>query len=266
MKSVTGSAVFEAYMETVCPTYPLYPYQRQVLCDILKIVASGRDRVVLPDRRVVAHLPTGAGKTRIACHVAAHLLNEAESEGKLVVWLASTEELCEQASEDLAVAWSHLGNRQVTISRYWGAASHSLNNLSEGFLVASLAKLWAVGSRRPGLLTQLARSVAAVVFDEAHQAVARTYRFITEQLVTYNPPLLGLTATPGRTSGIRAQDYDLAEMFNHNKVSIDPRGHGSPVTYLIRQEYIAEPEFIRVAVDANVDSLVTRAFRVGSAA
>ncbi len=243
----------ETQTETVSPKYPLYPYQRQVLGDLLRILGSGRDHVVAPNRRVVAHLPTGAGKTRIACHAAAFLLNESESEGKLVVWLASTEELCEQAAEDLSLAWSHLGNRDVNIHCYWGTAAQSLDNLSEGFLVAGLPKLWAVGSRTPGLLTQVARSVVGVIFDEAHQAVARTYRFITEQLMTYHPPLLGLTATPGRSLRLGDEDYDLAEMFDENKVTIDPKGHASPVIYLIRQGYLAEPEFIPVTVEMDTE-------------
>ena len=234
------------------PGYPLYPYQRQVLGDLIQILSDPRKKLgVSPGRRAVAHLPTGAGKTRIACHAAAHLLNLPESEGKLVVWLASSEELCEQAAEDLALAWSYLGNRRVDMHRYWGSATVSLENLGEGFLVAGLPKLWAVGSRSPGLLTKLARSVAGVIFDEAHQAVARTYRFITEQLVAYQPPLLGLTATPGRSLHLRGQDYDLSEMFHENKISIDPKGHGSPVVFLIRQGYLAEPEFISVNVEMN---------------
>lgn len=247
-----ASAAFERRSDSVTPIYPLYPYQRQVLGDLLGIIGAGNSDLVARDRRVVAHLPTGAGKTRVACHAAAHLLNGAQSEGKLVVWLASSEELCEQASESLATAWSYLGNRQVHVHRYWGSASSNLDNLSEGFLVAGLPKLWAVGSRQPGFLGNIARMTAGVIFDEAHQAVARTYRFITDQLVAHNPPLLGLTATPGRSSQPGDEDYELAEMFNENKVTIDPQGHGSPVIYLIREGYLAEPEFIPVQVETDV--------------
>ncbi len=168
------------------------------------------------------------------------------------MWLASSEELCEQAAESLAAAWAYLGNRQVHVHRYWGSASSNLDNLSEGFLVAGLPKLWAVGSRQPGFLGNISRATAGVIFDEAHQAVARTYRFITDQLVAHNPPLLGLTATPGRSSQPGDEDYELAEMFNENKVAIDPQGHGSPVIYLIREGYLAEPEFIPVQVDMEV--------------
>lgn len=250
MKNAKGFVVSKTHRTPLSPAYPLFPYQRQVLGDLLRLLIGSRGNSDLSTgQRVVAHLPTGAGKTRIACHAAAHLLNLPESEGKLVVWLASSEELCEQAAEDLHVAWSHLGNRQVHIHRYWGSATPSLDSLSEGFLVAGLPKLWAVGSRSPGFLTNLARRVAGVIFDEAHQAIARTYQFITEQLVAFQPPLLGLTATPGRSLHLRGQDYDLSEMFHENKVTIDAQGHESPIVYLIRQGYLAEPEFIPVTIE-----------------
>ena len=66
-----------------------------------------------PERRAIVHLPTGAGKTRIAAHAACHLLNEKDTDNSLVIWLASTEELCEQAAEELSRAWTYLGLRDA---------------------------------------------------------------------------------------------------------------------------------------------------------
>ena len=101
-------------------------------------------------------------------------------------------------------------------------------------------------------MQSLAEITAGVIFDEAHQAIARTYRYLTEQLLSYEPPLLGLTATPGRSAAIDDPDYELAEMFGTSKVTIDPRGHGNPVTYLIRQGYLADPEFVPVEITTQV--------------
>ena len=41
-------------------------------------------------------------------------------------------------------------------------------------------------------------------------------------------------------------------MFNHTKVSIDPRGHDSPVTYLIQNGYLADPRFVPISFDSGV--------------
>ena len=219
------------------PAYGLHPYQRQVYRDILTALD-------MPERRVVAHLPTGAGKTRVASHVACHMLNARDDATGLVIWLASTEELCEQAAETLEHAWQHLGQRNAVMNRFWGGHRIDLRQIEGGFLVAGLAKLWAVASQDNTWSPHLAQRTAGVIFDEAHQAVAKTYSFLTEQLIGSHTPLLGLTATPGRTASVSDEDYALAEMFAHKKVSIDPKGHDSPVTYLIANGYLAEPRFV----------------------
>ncbi len=236
--------VFETHAETVSPKYPLYPYQRQVLADIVRALS-------LPERRAVAHLPTGAGKTRIAAHTACHLLNEKDTDNSLVIWLAATEELCEQAADQLSDAWTYLGRRDACIHRHWGSRSLDLRRLPSGFLVTGLAKLRSATFQDNTLLAHLAHCAAAVIFDEAHQAVAETYSFITEQLCSVRPPLLGLTATPGRTTNLTDADYRLANMFNHKKVSIDPKGHDSPVTYLIQNRYLADPRFVPISFNSN---------------
>ena len=229
---------------TVSPKYPLYPYQRQVLADTIHALSS-------PERRAVVHLPTGAGKTRIASHTACHLLNEKDTDESLVFWLAATEELCEQAADQLSEAWTYLGRRNVCIHRYWGSQSLDLRCLSTGFLVTGLAKLRSTACQDNTLLAHLAHCAAGVIFDEAHQAVAKTYSFITEQLCSLRPPLLGLTATPGRTADLMDADYRLASMFNHKKVSIDPRGYDNPVTYLIQNRYLADPRFVPICFDSD---------------
>ena len=238
--------------ETVKPLYPLHPYQRQVLSDIIRALETG-------ERRVVAHLPTGAGKTRVASHVACHMLNNADDDKSVVVWLASTEELCEQAADELATAWSRLGRRETRVHRNWGQLSVDLRRLSSGFLVSGLQKLRASALRDNTLLAHVAQRTAALIFDEAHQAVANTYSFMTEQLCSARPPLLGLTATPGRTSSIDDADYRLADMFRHNKVTIDSRGHGNPVTYLIQNRFLADARFVQVEFESESDMITPSA-------
>ena len=238
--------MFETDSATVKPEYPLHPYQRQVLADIIRALSC-------PERRTVAHLPTGAGKTRIATHAACYLLNAKDTNDSLIIWLASTEELCEQAAEELSRAWRYLGLRDVCIHRYWGNWSLDLRNLASGFLVSGLAKLRAAVFQDHTLLAHLAHCAASVIFDEAHQAVAPTYSFITEQLCSVRPPLLGLTATPGRTANLTDADYQLASMFGHNKVSINARGYDSSVTYLIQNHYLANVRFIPIKFNSDTE-------------
>ena len=145
----------------------------------------------------------------------------------------------------------HLGLRNVHINRYWGNHSLNLRKIPSGFLVTGLAKLRSASTSDHTLLAHLATHASAVIFDEAHQAIAQTYSFVTEQLCSTRPPLLGLTATPGRTSKLTDADFQLASMFNHTKVSIDPRGHDSPVTFLIQNKYLASPHFVPISFDSD---------------
>lgn len=237
--------------EALEASYSLFPYQRQVFHDILDVLLPSNTRA--GRGRVVAHLPTGAGKTRIACYVACALLNHRFGEDRTVIWLASTEELCEQAAESLSTAWNHVGNREISIQKFWGSDNEGLAEIKEGFLVAGLPKLWALASKQTGFLSPSANAAAGVIFDEAHQAVAPTYSFIAEQLTAYGAPLLGLTATPGRGYRMSEEDYDLAEMFDNHKVSICPRGHPSPVTYLIKNQFLADPDFVTVPTVSGVE-------------
>ena len=236
--------------EIIQPNYRLYPYQEQVLHDLLELLIPPNPPQLGTGPRAIAHLPTGAGKTRLACHAACHLLNQRGNEDKILVWLAASEELCEQAAENLTTAWSYLGNRPARLQRYWGSA----NGLTRepGFLVTGLTKLYSASMNSRTLLISLATRTAAVIFDEAHQAIASTYQFITDQLLTYEPPLLGLTATPGRKAIPGEEDYRLAEMFNFRKVTIDPQGHPDPVTYLISQGYLADPQFTPITLTSEL--------------
>ena len=74
------------------------------------------------------------------------------------------------------------GSERLTYTRHWGHRSLDLRHLPGGFLVTGLSKLRAAASQDITLLTHLAHCAAAIIFDEAHQAVAATYAFITEQL------------------------------------------------------------------------------------
>ena len=238
---------------SICPGYGLYPHQRQVANDLMRFLAQGRHSEARPsEQRVVAHLPTGAGKTRVAAHVVSGLLNTSPHDDRgLVIWLASTAELCEQAAEELEEAWSYLGRWDATVYRLWGHQDSDISWVSGGFLVAGLGKLWAIGRRDRQPLIRLSSISAGIVFDEAHQAVAPTYESMVEALLWENPPLLGLTATPGRGSVHDPADIRLAGLFRSNKVTVNPQGHPNVIAYLIEGGYLAFPEFHQVSFQSD---------------
>ena len=173
--------------------YGLFLHQRQAQTEVLSALAG-------PDPRVILHMPTGAGKTRTALHVVAARLRQREP--SVVVWLAYSEELCEQAASEFETAWSHLGNRGLHVYRFWGPGRDlDIDDVNDGFMVAGLAKTVERAKRDGDFIARLADRTSLVIIDEAHQGTAHTYQFLLEYLVERHETtgLLGLTATPGRT-------------------------------------------------------------------
>ncbi len=216
------------------PGYGLFPHQRRALHE-------AADALDAPPHRVVLHMPTGAGKTRTAMHLVARHLCERKENG-LVVWLVYGEELCEQAASEFETAWAHLGDREVHIARFWG--DRALDVPTDGLVIASLPKLYAMAMRRVGDLAALARAATLVVVDEAHQAVAPTYALVIDALtVGTRTPLVGLTATPGRTWNDLDADEALSRFFGRRKVTLRVDGYTNPVDYLVTEGYLARARF-----------------------
>jgi superfamily II DNA or RNA helicase len=218
------------------PDYPLFEHQRNAAEQV-------RRKLTAAPRRVILHMPTGSGKTRTAMHIIADHFRSYES--AIVIWLAHSEELCEQAALEFQKAWSSLGNRELTIHRFWGNREINVDNLRDGFVVAGLAKLYSSIKTNQQIIIRLGSKASLVIIDEAHSAIAETYKLLLETLLVQNldAALLGLTATPGRTWNDLNADEELAKFFRKQKVTLSIPGYDTPVDYLIEEGYLARPEF-----------------------
>jgi DNA repair protein RadD len=237
-------AVPLAFRNPSVPAYGLFPHQRRAARRIEKLLYSG-------ERRVVLHLPTGVGKTRTAMNLICDHLRRHEP--TVVVWLARGRELLEQAAAEFERAWATVGNRTVTVTRMWGDAPVDLNGITDGILVLGLEKAVAAAKADVTFLDRLTVRATLTVFDEAHQAIAPTYRRVVDALtLRSDASLLGLTATPGRTWADISEDEKLADFFARHKVTLEIDGYDNPVTALIEQGYLARPYFRTVAADSGI--------------
>ncbi len=229
---------------SVGPSYPLFEHQRVAVDECWKIL-NGPD-----ERRVMLHMPTGSGKTRTAMHAICRFL-VANEEG-LILWLANSEELCEQAAEEFQKAWSSLGNRDVTLGRFWGDRNEDAL-VEKGVIVAGLGKLYEFATRKTDTFLERTQRIGLVVFDEAHQAIAPTYREILDVILNRNPQtgLLGLSATPGRSYDDIEKDEELADFFYRKKVTLGIAGYDSPIEFLISEGYLAQPTFDQLLVEGG---------------
>ncbi|MGO4712244.1 DEAD/DEAH box helicase [Bradyrhizobium sp. 2TAF24] len=236
----------ESAERTVDPAYPLFAHQ-------LSVADRARDALLEHPHKALVHMPTGAGKTRTAMHLVCEWHNRAGD--RLVVWLAQSSELLEQAASEFERAWSSRGRSAATVYRYWGDYEPDLSHARSGFLVAGFAKLYALYRRDPNMILRLGDRATLTVVDEAHQAIAPTYRALISFISEKRPAnaLLGLTATPGRTWSDIAKDAELASFFDNRKITIEVGGYDNAVDFLIDRGFLARPTFrvLEIAADEH---------------
>lgn len=229
--------------------YPLRSYQ----IDCCRKINNLKNTSV---KRALLHLPTGAGKTRTAINFVCEYLRQHPK--TLVVWLADTVELCDQARNEFDKAWAVLGNCDLNSFAFYGKNDISLGGINSGFLVAGLQKFRAENATEERSvqlqLSEFMSKVGLVVFDEAHKALANTYKTLTENIISYSEKdcfLLGLSATPGRGLITDADDETkkLSELFDNQKVNMDIDGYRSPIEFLMEKKYLAKPTFEIVNYD-----------------
>jgi len=215
----------------LAPYKPLKDYQSSVF---LRAVA----KLTNPRSRFVVQMPTGSGKTRTAMEIITTILNE-RPDGTLVVWLAHSEELCEQAYDCFVEVWSHVATRRAAVVRCWGD-SFALPDCgaSSAFLVAGFQKLFSQLERRADILRHLATSTAVIVVDEAHKAIAPTYAAAIRSLIGPSTCVVGLTATPGRSVVDTSENEALAAFFFNDIIGVEC-GRQSPISYLRQRGILA---------------------------
>ncbi len=214
--------------------YALFDHQRAAAGRVMHALGA-------TPRKVILHMPTGAGKTRTAMHIVAEHLQCHEP--TMVCWFAQNAELLDQAADEFEDAWRFLGNRATGLIRFWGHRRPDVLDMRDGVIFSGLAKMAALDNRDPATLLRLADRVSLTIIDEAHQAVAPTYAAILTAFYSKRPhnALLGLTATPGRSWSDIGEDRKLSEYFDGRKVTLEVEGYDDPVTFLIDQKYLARP-------------------------
>ncbi len=221
----------ESISGVVRPTYGLRYYQ---LMGVRKII-----RKLDKHARCLYQAPTGAGKTRTAMAVVARQFVACGP--TKVLWLASTTELVDQACHAFKREWTSKGDTDAVIYGWRGGGEQfNPENAADKntMLVASL-QLLAV--RKPEVAA-LKGDVSLIVFDEAHQSLAPSYKDILEEhLNTGKCKLLGLSATPSRAESVEAS-AELAEMYLKKIVKIHTDG-SNPIDYLVAQGYLAKTHF-----------------------
>lgn len=211
---------------------PLHEYQEIVVADIRETLEGAGDGL-----RGILSLPTGAGKTRVTVEA----LVSAMAEGRLgspILWIAQTEELCEQAVQTWSEIWRGIGpRRRLTVSRLWSHFEATPVESGDQVVVATIAKLDAGVYDEKSQYGWLKKNTAAIVVDEAHTSIGQQYtRMLEWQGMARNVdriPLIGLTATPFRNTNVEETKRLIARYGNRR---LDQRALGGSKAYPRLQE------------------------------
>ena len=202
--------------------YELLDYQYYIKQRALFNLNSGNLQ-----ERMLIHMPTGTGKTKTSMHIITNYIEFSLQKKGLIIWVAHTIELLEQAYNTFCDVWGHLGDGEITAYKLWGSniiqdTSTELN----GIAFCGLSKLMSIYDSNPALFERLKKECRLVVFDEAHKAAAAKTKRVIESLMLMpagyeNRALIGLSATPGRTTEASYDNNLLTNMFGGKLIHID---------------------------------------------
>ncbi len=199
----------------------LHDYQEEVIAGLRALIQKGTGR-----RRAIVSLPTGGGKTRVTVQAAVDLILKPESGQRSVLWIAQTDELCEQAVQAFRQVWLNRGveRTDLRIARLWGSNPNpSAPPARQPTVVVALINTLNYRIGREGLdwLSQ----PGLVVVDECQHAIARSYTGLLKWLDAEaprsgatpkaEPPIIGLSATPFRGSDNDEENRLLLKRFDN---------------------------------------------------
>jgi DNA repair protein RadD len=250
LAGIAGSRSAPAMLEVepFRPLPALEDFQVELRDGLLQVLDAG-----IGSNRGILTLPTGAGKTRTATEALTDWCQAADG-SNAILWIAQSEELCEQAVQAFREVWVDRGARNegpresLLIARLWGGGRRVKTDAA--ITVASIQKLHAI-YRRDDVdntrdeLEELAERLGVVLIDEAHRMLAPTYSdvlgFLGIDLAKRGGselPLVGLTATPYR--GFEEETKRLASRFHGTLLRPGLLGK-DPVGELRRRGVLSNP-------------------------
>ena len=174
--------------------------------------------------KLIIHMPTGTGKTKTSVHTIISLYQKNDNKG-IIVWLAHTSELLNQARNAFISSWDALGNKDIRI--VYDEYKPIYENDTIYFITYN--KLISFYKNGFDFYNNFRKNMSICVCDEAHKCLAEeTYYALEDFMISFDPnhskTLIGLTATPGRKykdSLLEGDNLELALMFDKHIFSIN---------------------------------------------
>ena len=195
-------------------------------------------------------MPTGSGKTRTT---AAWLLQEMIPNGYQVIWLTHRHLLIDQAAATFAENSPSISLFAPEKEKFEIACVSGQHQKMSSLDITNDVCVLSINSVCRGLehFSHCLKDKVVLVIDEAHHAVADSYRETIDYIFKVNPDakLLGLTATPVRI--LEREERALTNIFSNNVV------YSIGLAELITRGILAKPKFKRIMTNENFEEELT---------
>lgn len=125
--------------------YELLDYQYYIKQRVLNNLNS--DHLL---ERMLVHMPTGTGKTKTTMHIITNYINFSLKKKGIVIWIAHTTELLQQAYDTFESVWKHLGDGKINAYKLWGNKEiEDIDQSLDGIVFCGLAKIMSIADSNP---------------------------------------------------------------------------------------------------------------------
>lgn len=207
------------------------------------------------EAKCVISLPTGGGKTRTAVEAFVEWLQPRFAEGKYLIWMAQSEELCEQAIASISQVWSSKEfTDSLRVYRYFGNYRLNIEDFNGGVVVCTINKIYNDIENKGDISKEIVKNCGALIIDEAHRGISPMYRTLYEFSSELNGeamfPICGLTATPGRNG-----TTDMLSSFFKSRLYTPTLGieyDNNPIKYFRDKGYLARPKHVKIDTNYQI--------------
>lgn len=212
------------------------------------------------DLKTIIHMPTGSGKTRTSiASLLEYNLEKNFLSDNFIIWLAHSDELCDQAKDSFENLWNTYGTHDLPLIRLKDQKLEEIKKLSGGIIICTYPKLhrMRMNGAVSNILEFIRTKLKFIIADEAHMVPAQTFRdsieFITKLNFTH---LIGLSATPG--GYYVDQTQELSNYFLKNKITITDDNNkelkdDEPISYLQKEKVLSYIKTHQVKTDFNFE-------------
>ena len=204
-------------IDTDTKFYELLDYQFLIRQKIISYMNSDNEVT-----KMLVRMPTGSGKTKTAMHTIINQFVFKYQKKGLIVWVAHTKELLDQAYNTFCDVWKNIGTARIMTYKLWDKFEVQKDELRDGILFVGIQKLNLIRKNNSILFDAIVNKSNIIVVDEAHRAGANETRKTINELMLYSgqrKTLIGLTATPGRTGS--EENEVFKRMFDNKIIDID---------------------------------------------